>query len=318
MDASAAAQTSGGPPAPKSAVPAREDNLTYALAHLAAFDISPLQPKTDLDALTRDNVQLLVNKVFGLKQEKTDEGLVVELPREEDAGYRLPRQRPVPKEKAKTRWQKFMEEKGMTKRKRSGLVFDEVSGDWKRRYGYKSNKDSEERANGIMEVKTGTNSFSNPFEQKKAEHKLNAAKQKMREVRNRVEAAGGKLKAAAPDLEKGMRSGAASVKRGPEGLKAALRSAQVSSASAGKFDRVAPNEATNLQPKRRKGVPTPRNFSEEKDHYLKAAGKVLSGEGGVDSKKAARVGGGAEVPRRGKQEKGGKRRSKQGGRKGKR
>merc|ERR1719261_756834 len=113
-----------------------------------------------------------------------------------------------------------------------------------------------------MEVKTGHDSFVNPFETKNAEHKLIAAKQKMREVRNRVEAAGGRLKAAAPDFNVGMRSNAESAKRGAAGLKEALRRAQISSASLGKFDRVAPNEATNLQPKRRK-VSMPKNVGDE-------------------------------------------------------
>jgi regulator of ribosome biosynthesis len=298
---------------PKSAIPAREDNLMYCLAHLAAFDITPLHPKADILAQTRDNVQLLVNKVFGLKREDTDEGPAFVIPPED--GFRLPRQRPVPKVKPKTRWEKFMEERGMKKRKRSSLVFDEASGDWKRRWGYKSTKQSEDRANGIMEVKTGEDPFSSPFEKKKAEGKLVAAKQKMREVRNRVEIAGGRLKATAPDLEKGMRSNAASTKRGPEGLKEALKRAQVSSASFGKFDRAAPNEATNLQTKKRKAV-APKTVGEEKDRYLKAAGKVLSGD--VDKGKAAKAGAsGTQVPR-GKKGKKEQRRSKAGARSGKR
>lgn len=263
-------------------------------------------------AQTRDNVQLLVNKVFALKREDTDEGPVVIVPPED--GFRLPRQRPVPKVKEKTRWERFMQEKGMTKRKRSSLVFDEVSGDWKRRYGYKSAKSSEDKANGIMEVKAGQDSMASPFEKKKAEHKLLAARQKMREVRNRVEAAGGRLKAAAPDLEKGMRSNGASVKRGPEGLKEALRRAQISSASFGKFDRVAPNEATNLQPKRRKVV-AHRTVGEEKDRYLKAAGKVLSGETVNNEKAAKSAAGHYERASAGRKEKKPKRRSKAGGKK---
>merc|ERR1711972_761848 len=169
--------------------------------------------------------------------------------------------------------------------------------------------------NGILEVKTGEDSFSNPFEKKKAEQKLLAARQKMREVRNRVEAAGGRMKAAVPDLEQGMRSGAASTKRGPEGLKEALKRAQISSASFGKFDRVAKNEPTNLQAKRRK-VTKIRSAGEEKDHYLKAAGKVLSGEGGVDKDKAAKAGN-RNAPRGKKGEKKSARRSKAGARSGK-
>ena len=35
-----------------------------------------------------------------------------------------------------TKWEKFAREKGIVKRKRSKLVFDETSGEWARRYGY--------------------------------------------------------------------------------------------------------------------------------------------------------------------------------------
>merc|ERR1712232_814568 len=134
----------------------------------------------------------------------------------------------------------------------------------------------------------------------------------MGEVRNRVEAAGGRLKAAVPDLEQGMRSGG--FKRGAEGLKETLKRAQISSASFGKFDRVAPNEATNLQQKRRK-VSAPKNLGDEKDRYLKFAGKVLSGD--VDKDKAAKAGSSGQVPR-GKKGKKDQRRSKAGARSGKR
>jgi len=298
---------------PKSAVPEREDNLQYCLAHLAAFDITPLHPKADILTQTRDNVQLLVNKVFGLKREDTEDGPTAVMPIEE--GFRLPRQRPVPKVKPETRWEKFMKERRMTKRKRSRLVFDETTGDWKPRFGYKSGKSMEDRANGILEVKTGQDSHVNLFEKKHAEQKLGAAKQKMREVRNRVEAAGSRLKAAVPDLNVGMRSGADSAKRGSAGLKEALKRAQSSSASMGKFDRSAPNESKHLQPKRQK-VQQFKNLGEEKDRYMKTAGMVLSGQGPVDKEAAIKAGRSAEKSGRvGRKEKQPKRRSKAGGKK---
>jgi len=298
-------------PTPKSASVEKEDNLTYCLAHLAAFDISPLHPKADLLATTRDNVQLLVNKVFGLSREDSDEGPAAIIPPEES--FRLPRQRPIPKVKELTRWEKFMKERKMDKKKRSSMVFDEASGDWKRRWGFKSVKHTEDEGNGILEVKTGQDSYKSLFEAKSAEHQLGAAKQKMREVRNRVEAAGGRLKAAAPDLDAGMRSGQESTKRGAAGLKEALRRAQSSSASCGRFDRVASNEPTNLQPKKRKAPEMPKNLKVEKDRGLQFADKVLSGAT-VDHKKMVGAGRAAERNKDGRIEKKNKgKRSKAGG-----
>lgn len=175
-----------------------------------------------------------------------------------------------------------MEERNMKKKKRSRLVFDEIEGDWKPRWGYNSIKKSQQNANWVQEVGDRDDPNQNPFDQEKAEQRLLKARQKMREVRNKVEAAGGKLRASVPDLSN-------SQKRGKDGLKEAIKRAQVSSASYGKFDRVAPNEATNLQPKRKKGV-APVSGGVEKDNYLKAVGRVLSGDGPVDKHKAAQVG----------------------------
>merc|ERR1719222_1449477 len=98
----------------------------------------------------------------------------------------------------------------------------------------------------MIEAKPGDDPNENPFEKKKAEKNLLKARQKMREVRNKVEALGGKMRASTPDLEKG------GGKRGKDGLREAMKRAQSSSASMGKFDRKAPNESTNLQPKQKK------------------------------------------------------------------
>jgi len=283
----------------------REDNLTYDLKNMAAYDISPIPATTDVAAYSRDSVQLLVNKLFVLPRTTGDEGTMVSLPSEEV--FRLPRSKPVPKEKPKTRWQKFMEERNMKKRKRSRLVWDEIDEDWKPRWGYNSVKKSQEKTNWVHEVGQHEDPNENPFDKAKAEHRLLKARQKMREVRNQVEAAGGKLRASVPDL-------AGSQKRGKDGLREAVKRAQVSSASFGKFDRVAPNEATNLQPKRKKGV-APVSGGAEKDHYLKTIGRVLAGDGPVDKHKAAKVGVTHERRNdaRSNMAQGRKRRSKQGG-----
>jgi len=304
----------------KPAAASREDNLTYDLRHMAAFDISPLHPTADFLEYTRDSVQLLVNKICALSRKQLEEGTVAELPHEEL--FRLPRQKPVPKQKPKTRWQEFMEERNMRKRKRSKLVFDEESGDWRPRWGYGSIKKARETRSSIHEVKEGENPYADPFAKAAAERKLIAAKQKLREVRNKVEAAGGKIRASVPELlKKGDPTGGSSG-RGKDGLREAVRRAQVSSASKGKFDRLASGEASNLQPKKRK-IEMAQKPGEEKERYLKAATRVLASDGAVDRDRAAKVGGagGGQALGKAKKGKGNKgtpgtgRRSKQGNRK---
>lgn len=285
------------------ATASREDNLIYDLKNMAAYDISPVPNGTDLMAYARDSVQLLVNKIFALPRHKGEEGTLVSLPAE--GVFRLPRAKPIPKEKPKTRWQKFMEERNMKKKKRSRLVWDDIEGDWKPRWGYNSIKKSQERANWVQEVGDRDDPNQNPFDKETAEKRLLQARQRMREVRNKVEAAGGKLRASVPDLSN-------TQKRGKDGLKEAIKRAQVSSASFGKFDRVAPNEATNLQPKRKKGV-APVSGGVEKDNYLKTVGRVLFGDGPVDKHKAAQVGVTQERRNDARSKAQNKRRSKQGG-----
>lgn len=48
----------------------------------------------------------------------------------------LPREKPIPKEKPMTKWEKFRLEKGITaKGKRSRMVYSEHASDWVPRYG---------------------------------------------------------------------------------------------------------------------------------------------------------------------------------------
>merc|ERR1712183_1127530 len=104
-------------PGLKPATASREDNLQYDLSHLVAFDVSPIAPKTDLLAYSRDSAQLLVNQIFLLPRKDTEEGPTAEIPKQQ-VYYRVPRTKPIPKVKTKTRWEQFMEARGMKKQKR--------------------------------------------------------------------------------------------------------------------------------------------------------------------------------------------------------
>lgn len=303
----------------KSSVVTREDNLTYDLHHMTAYDIAPLPLKDEFLSYTRDSIQLLVNKMFSLPHATVEEGQKVKLP--EKPLFVLPRSKPIPKEKAKTRWEKFMEDRGMVKRKRSRLVWDENSGDWKPRWGFKSAKESDDPEKiGIYEFKQGEDTFSDPFERMRAEKKLASMRHKLREVRNKVEGMGGSMKAATPDLKGSHNPKLVNTGRGVEGLKEVLKRAQDSSGSRFKFDRVAPNEATNLKMKKQK-VSDPVSGETERERYMKTAGKVLSGET-YDKDKMAKAGAKEPERIRKKQKKtggvkgdpGSGRRSKQGGR----
>ena len=86
-------------------------------------------------SISRENTQLLINQLFSLPREQKADGAYFSLPAPTTI---VPREKPLPKEKPKTRWEKFAEQKGIEKKKRGRLVWDEATQQWAPRYGYKS------------------------------------------------------------------------------------------------------------------------------------------------------------------------------------
>lgn len=124
-----------------------EGQLDFDLGNLAAFDPSPVDTQhfaADPDAacLTAASkiTQALVAKLFSLPSEAADVGRVAQLPPPTTA---LPRAKPIPKPREPTKWEKFAQQKGITKHKRSREVWDEETQDFKRRFGFKGVKDDQ-------------------------------------------------------------------------------------------------------------------------------------------------------------------------------
>lgn len=119
---------------------------TFDLGHLLCNDPNPLPPLGDdkeavLAATARDCAQGLINQLLSacpISRSQDDGNLQITLP---TPTMQLPREKPVPKEKEKTKWEKFAAKKGIQgKRKEGKLVFDEAKGDWVPKYGYKGKK----------------------------------------------------------------------------------------------------------------------------------------------------------------------------------
>ena len=87
-------------------------------------------------SLASSRAQSLFHEVFALPSEPVDVGMgrMATLPAPTTP---LPRELPLPKPRPPTKWEKFAQMKGIQKRKRSKLVLDENSGEYKRRHGYK-------------------------------------------------------------------------------------------------------------------------------------------------------------------------------------
>lgn len=121
--------------------------VSYDLGNLAIADSNPLESVNEqqLYDITRDNVQLLVNQLLQLPVRRTAESIassgnqdstqvLFQLP---EPLWDLPREKPVPKDKPKTRWEEFAAKKGISKKSKNGkLVFDEESQSWVPKWGY--------------------------------------------------------------------------------------------------------------------------------------------------------------------------------------
>jgi hypothetical protein len=120
----------------------RAQPYTFDLGNLLCNDPNPLPSLADnkeetLRRTAQACAQSLIHQLLTTCPitKADDGGLQINLPAPETP---LPREKPVPKEKEKTKWDKFAEKKGIKKRSKDGkLKFDEGSGEWVQKYGYK-------------------------------------------------------------------------------------------------------------------------------------------------------------------------------------
>uniref|UniRef100_A0A671YLJ6 Ribosome biogenesis regulatory protein n=1 Tax=Sparus aurata TaxID=8175 RepID=A0A671YLJ6_SPAAU len=109
----------------------KELDLEFDIGNLLACDKNRIdlrefreQKKEDfLRSLARDNTQLLINEIWKQPTERVQEAIVVKLP---DPATPLPREKPPPKAKPPTKWEQFAKLKGIQKKKKTNLVWDET------------------------------------------------------------------------------------------------------------------------------------------------------------------------------------------------
>ncbi|PHH67240.1 hypothetical protein CDD81_3009 [Ophiocordyceps australis] len=116
---------------------------TFDLGLLVAQDpnpviIDPAAPELSLAQLARDGAQSLINQLLTTcPLRSTTDGVILSLP---PLSTRLPREKPVPEARPQTKWERFAEKKGIapkTREQRRNLVYDDESGQWRRKWGYK-------------------------------------------------------------------------------------------------------------------------------------------------------------------------------------
>jgi hypothetical protein len=166
----------------------RADVLAYDLGALVAFDPSPVDeaafkadPETWLGDCARDCTQLLFNRLWStLDMQAGGSKATIALP---PPTTPIPREKPLPKPPAPTRWEKFAAQKGIVKKKRDRMTYDETQQKWMPRYGYKR-ADGDE-AEWVLPAKPTDQPGSDPFEQKAQQKKEQRNKQLFNQERNR-------------------------------------------------------------------------------------------------------------------------------------
>ncbi|XP_076242729.1 ribosome biogenesis regulatory protein homolog [Calliopsis andreniformis] len=224
-----------------------------------------------LKSLTRDNVQILINKIWELPTQRVEEAIMAKLPKPE---FVLPRARQLPKPKPLTKWQQFAKEKGIKPKKKtkSKLKWDEELQKWIPTFGYKRNK-AEEQKKWLVEMNDQNKVMEDPFAAAKAAKEERKAKNELQRLRNIAKAKNIKIpRVGLPTKEQFHDS---------QQLSQAITIARTSTASVGKFQDRLPKEkdakgiAKQVPGMKRKPEVVPANIHEEKKRNKDLAENIL-------------------------------------------
>lgn len=250
----------------------KELELEFDLGNLLALDRNPpaalrgAGPRREaaLRALARDNTQLLVAQLWALPAERAGGAggpLVAQLP---EPSCRLPREKPPPRPRPPTRWEQFARLKGIRKRRRSSLVWDEQAKEWRRRWGYRRAGGDPARA-WLAEVPAGADPEEDQFARLRREKRERVARNELNRLRNLARAhRAGTAVPAAPLHPTGHQS--------REELRHVARVARVSTASLGRFQPRLPKESAEPPSrsggKKRRFEPLLGNLAAERSRQL--------------------------------------------------
>lgn len=185
----------------------------------------------------------------------------------------LPREKPLPKPKAETKWESFAKRKGIASNtKKDKLVWDDETKEWVPRWGYKG-KNKKEEEQWIHELPASAGDDYNPVAKLKKQRKERSLHNKAQQIKNVNRAAapsGGGASAGSANSTKskedrpgglgsGVANDAAARRRGQrteqmDRLEAEARQSRGSTASMGRFDRRLEGEAKEKGIKRKVGA----------------------------------------------------------------
>uniref|UniRef100_A0AC35UDB1 Ribosome biogenesis regulatory protein n=1 Tax=Rhabditophanes sp. KR3021 TaxID=114890 RepID=A0AC35UDB1_9BILA len=142
-------------------------------------EINKIPDEEHLLNLARDNTQFLFNHIWELEKVTVDQAICAKLP---TCTYVLPREKPLPKAKEMTKWEKFAKEKGIVKVKKDKKIFCTDSDTWKPTYGYKRGND--DTKDWLIEVPGNADPNRDFFEERVVAKKDRVAKNEFQRLKN--------------------------------------------------------------------------------------------------------------------------------------
>ncbi|KAF7639542.1 Ribosome biogenesis regulatory protein [Meloidogyne graminicola] len=145
--------------------------------------IEDMKNAEDLHIFTQKSTQHLFAKIWDLPRKIVQDATCVTLP---EIDYSLPREKPIPKQKELTKWEKFAKEKGIiSKKKRSKKVWDENTKEWKPRYGYRrAIKSENDTKDWLIEIPDKADPYKDYFAEKLNIKKEKANKEEFQRLKN--------------------------------------------------------------------------------------------------------------------------------------
>ncbi|EMR11491.1 hypothetical protein PNEG_00505 [Pneumocystis murina B123] len=147
---------------PSSTTNKKSIHLEFDLGNLSAFNINSLDTyslknnkEEYIMSFSRDSIQILVNRIFSLPKIITLNGSFIELP---EPIISLPREKPIPKPRPETKWEKFAKAKGIkSKSKIDGkMTYDKNKKKWVPKWGYKG-KNKNLKNQWLIEINNNNN-----------------------------------------------------------------------------------------------------------------------------------------------------------------
>ncbi|CAG5116977.1 unnamed protein product [Candidula unifasciata] len=205
---------------------------------------------------TRSAVQTLFNSLWQLPVEQVEGTYVVTLP---EIKMWLPREKPIPKKRAVTKWQEYAKSKGILNKKKSRMVWDEAAKEYKPRWGYKRANDGTQ--DWLIEVPANADPMEDQFAKRQTAKKERVAKNELQRLRNIARSQ--KRKVPGVGLTP-------TEQPSKDTLSKALVVARKSTASLGKFTEKLPKEKpSKFTGKKRKFEPSIGDLKNERERQLK-------------------------------------------------